>query len=72
MTRLAEIQEAIDKLVPHERDQLMEWLLKHYDGVEESDELIAAAEEGVRSLEEGGSIPIEEVQKRFAAKWGIR
>ena len=47
-------------------------LFKHYDGVDESDELIAAAEEGVRSIEEGGSIPIEEVQKRFAAKWGIR
>ena len=71
MTRLAEIQEAIDKLAPHERDQLMEWLFKHYDGVDESDELIAAAKEGVRSIEEGGSIH-RRGAKTFRGKMGYK
>ena len=72
MSSLAEIQEAIDKLSPDERYQLREWLLEQDDGVEETDELIAAAEEGIRSLEKHGGTPIEEVQRRFAAKWGIK
>jgi DNA-binding transcriptional MerR regulator len=72
MTSLAEIQEAIDKLSPHECNQLRKWLLEHNDGVEETDEPIAAAEEGIRSLEEHGGIPIEEIQRRFATEWGIK
>jgi hypothetical protein len=42
------------------------------DGVEESDELMAAINEGIRSLEAQDSIPIEQARKRFLDRWGTR
>jgi hypothetical protein len=47
---LIEIQQAIEKL-SEERIQLRQWLEAYGDdGVEEADELMAAIDEGIRSL----------------------
>jgi hypothetical protein len=70
---LEEIYEAIEKLSAEQRRELRRWLdTMEEDGVEESDELIAAIDEGIRSLEAQGGIPIEQARKRFLDRWGTR
>ena len=62
MTKLVEIQEAILHLPPQERESLRQWL----DGTEEeTPEMLAAIDEGLRSLREKGVIPLEEVRKKI-------
>jgi hypothetical protein len=39
--------------------------LRLQDNIEESPEMLAAIDEGLRSLQEEGSIPIEEVERRM-------
>ena len=70
---LIEIQQAIEKLSEEERTQLRQWLEAYEDdGIEESDELMAAIDEGIRSLETEGGIPLEAVRQEFLARWGTR
>jgi hypothetical protein len=70
---LTEIQEAIEKLSKEERAELRQWLEAYEeDGVEESDELMAAIDEGIRSLETEGGISLEVVRQEFLARWGTR
>jgi hypothetical protein len=70
---LGEIQEAIQKLSEEQRMELRRWLdTLGYDGVEESDELMAAIDEGIRSLEVQGGIPIEQARERFLDRWRTR
>jgi predicted transcriptional regulator len=64
MSGLAEIQHAILELPEEERAQLWEWLQARE--VEESPELLAAIDEGIRSIETEGGIPEEEVRKQIA------
>jgi TRAP-type C4-dicarboxylate transport system substrate-binding protein len=66
MSSLAEIQEAIEKLAPEERAELWDWF--QAQEVEETDEMLAAVDEGIRSIEERGGIPAEEVRK-LIPKW---
>ncbi|SDS47036.1 hypothetical protein [Opitutus sp. GAS368] len=47
MTKLAEIQEAIQRLAPQEQQALRHWL---DETVEETPEMLAAIDEGLRSL----------------------
>lgn len=47
MTKLAEIQEAIQRLAPQEQQALRHWL---DESVEETPEMLAAIDEGLRSL----------------------
>jgi hypothetical protein len=62
MTKLVEIQDAILHLPPQERESLRQWL----DGTEEeTPEMLAAIDEGLRSLREKGVIPLEEVRKKI-------
>ena len=49
MSSLAEIQEAIKKLASEDRARLREWF--DAQDVEETDELVAAIDEGIRSAE---------------------
>ena len=49
MSSLAEIQEAIEKLASEDRARLREWF--DAQDVEETDELLAAIDEGIRSAE---------------------
>jgi hypothetical protein len=70
---LGEIQEAIEKLSEEQRMELRRWLdTLGDDGVEESDELMAAVDEGIRSLEVQGGIPIEQARERFLNRWRTR
>ncbi len=39
------------------------------DSVEETPEMLRAIDEGIRSLEQHGSIPIERVRAEFEKKW---
>ena len=50
MSSLAEIQDAIEKLGPEERAELWDWF--QAQEVEETDEMLAAVDEGIRSIEE--------------------
>ncbi len=68
MTKLAEIQTAILRLDPAEREALRNWL---DETAEESAEMLDAIDEGLRSLEEKGVTPLEEVRKRLAS-WATR
>ena len=69
MSDLDEIQEAIEKLSEDQR----RWLDTLQDeGVEESDELMAATDEGIRSLEVQGGIPVEQARERLLNRWRTR
>jgi hypothetical protein len=46
MSNLIEIQEAIEKLAPKERAELWDWF--QAQEVEETDEMLAAVDEGIR------------------------
>jgi hypothetical protein len=59
MTKLAEIQAAILQLEPTEREKLRHWL---DETAEETPEMLAAIDKGLRSLKEKGVIPIENVR----------
>ena len=66
MTKLAQVQEAILQLAPKEQQELRHWLLE-----EESPELLAAADEGLRSLVEEPAIPLEDVRRKIKG-WTTR
>lgn len=65
MTNLAEIQEAILHLDPKDQQVLRHWL---DEAAEETPEMLAAIDEGVRSLATEGAVPIEEV-RRHLRQW---
>ena len=52
MTKLAEIQEAIRQLPPQEQQALRHWL---DETVEETPEMLAAIDEGLKSLQRDGA-----------------
>jgi predicted transcriptional regulator len=56
MTKLVAIQEAILRLTPQD------WL---DEAAEETPEMLAAIDEGLRSLEKNGVTPIDEVRKKI-------
>ena len=62
MTKLAEIQSAILHLDPPEREELRHWL---DEAGEETPEMLAAIDEGLRSLREKGVIPLEDVRRQI-------
>jgi predicted transcriptional regulator len=65
--------EEIEKLSPQERELVQMKLdaLQHGNEIEESPELLAAIEEGIRSAEEGPLIPIEEMMEKVKT-WRIK
>jgi predicted transcriptional regulator len=64
MTKLAEIQTAILHLDPAEREELRHWL---DETAEETPAMLAAIDEGLRSLKEKGVIPLEDVRKQLSS-----
>lgn len=62
MTKLAEIQSAILQLDPTEREELRHWL---DETAEETPEMLAAIDEGLRSLKVKGLIPLEDVRREL-------
>ncbi|MDP2136242.1 MAG: hypothetical protein Q8J74_00170 [Candidatus Didemnitutus sp.] len=66
MTKLAQIQEAILQLGPEEQQQLRHWLLD-----EESPEMLAAVDQGLRSLVEEPTTPVTELRRKIKG-WTTR
>ena len=64
MTKLAEIQSAILQLDPAEREELRHWL---DETAEETPEMLAAIDEGLRSLKAKGVIPLEDVRRELSS-----
>ena len=62
MTKLAEIQEAIQQLPPAERAELRHWLLE-----EETPEMLAAIDVGLRSLATEPTISADEMRGKLKA-----
>lgn len=68
MSTVQEIQAAILHLPPQERERLRQWL----DSTEEeTPEMLAAIDEGLRSLREKGVIPLEKVRQNIA-QWATK
>ncbi len=65
--------EELEKLSPDERALVQRRLdeLQGANEVEETPELLAALDEGLRSLREEGTIPIEEVERRMKS-WNFK
>jgi hypothetical protein len=63
MSTVQEIQAAILHLPPQDRELLRHWL---DDTEEETPEMLAAIDEGLRSLREKGVIPLEKVRQNIA------
>ena len=62
MSTLTEIQSAILQLDPAQREELRHWL---DETAEETPEMLAAIDEGLRSLKEKGVIPLEDVRREL-------
>jgi predicted transcriptional regulator len=69
MSSLAEIQEAIEKLASEDRARLRAWF--DAQDVEETDELLAAIDEGIRSAETERTFSLEEVRAEIK-KWATK
>ena len=70
MTKLAEIQTAIQYLEPTEREELRHWL---DETEEETPEMLAAIDEGLRSIKEKGVrlVTREELQNKIRQWSGV-
>ena len=68
MSTVQEIQAAILHLPPQDRERLRHWL----DSTEEeTPEMLAAIDEGLRSLRDKGVIPLEKVRQNIA-QWATK
>jgi predicted transcriptional regulator len=61
MSSLAEIQEAIEELGPEEWAELWTW----FQEVEETDELVAAVDEGIQAAEGGRVFTLDEIKTQM-------
>ena len=68
MSTVQEIQDAILHLPPQDRELLRHWL---DDTEEETPEMLAAIDAGLRSLREKGVIPLEQVRQNITA-WATK
>jgi hypothetical protein len=67
-----EILEELPKLSPEELNAVQRKLDElHESSFEETPEMLAAIDEGIRSLREEGSIPIEDVIREFKS-WNTK
>lgn len=60
-----EILAELDTLSPDELKVIQEKVYLLNEDIEETPEMLAAIDEGLRSLKEEGTIPIEEVERRM-------
>jgi hypothetical protein len=68
MSTVQEIQEAILQLPPQDRESLRHWL---DDTEEETPEMLAAIDAGLRSLHDKGVIPLDQVRQNIAT-WATK
>ena len=64
MLTLADIRSAILQLDPAEREELRSWL---DETAGETPEMLAALDQGLRSLKAKGVIPLEDVRRELSA-----
>ncbi len=70
---VTEILDEISKLPAEKRHLVAERLhAMEIAEIEESPELLAAIDEGIRSLDRGEGIPFEKVRAEWEAKWPTR
>ena len=65
MSTIAEIETAIERLSPAEQRELADWLNSRL--IEETPEMLAALDEGIRSLETEPGVPLDEVRGKIRA-----
>jgi hypothetical protein len=65
MSTIQEIQDAIIRLAPRDREALRHWL---DDSEEETPEMLAAIDEGIRSLREKPLVPLEDVRRKISGR----
>jgi hypothetical protein len=65
MSTVTEIEAAIEKLTPSEQRALADWLNSRL--MEDTPEMLAALDVGIRSLETEPGVPLEEVRRKIAA-----
>ncbi len=65
MSTVTEIEAAIEKLSPGEQRELADWLNSRL--IEETPEMLAALDEGIRSLESEPTVPLEDVRRKIKA-----
>lgn len=65
MSTVTEIEAAIEKLTPSEQRALADWLNSRL--MEDTPEMLAALDVGIRSLETEPSVPLEEVRRKISA-----
>ncbi len=68
MSTIQEIQDAIIRLAPQDREALRHWL---DDSEEETPEMLAAIDEGIRSLRQKPLVPLEEVRRKISG-WATK
>ena len=63
MSTVTEIEAAIEKLSPEEQSQIAEWLNSRL--IVETPAMLAALDEGIRSLENEPTVPLDEVRRKI-------
>ena len=63
MSTVSEIEAAIESLSPAEQRELAGWLNSRL--IEESPEMLAAIDAGIRSLETESKVPLEDVRRKI-------
>ena len=70
MSTVTEIEGAIAKLTPSEQREIARWLEERLLG-EETPEMLAAIDEGIRSAREKPLVPLEEVRRKISG-WATK
>ena len=65
MSTVTEIEAAIEKLPAPEQRELADWLNSRL--LEDTPEMLAALDAGIRSLETEPKVPLEDVRRKIAA-----
>ena len=63
MSTVIEIEAAIERLSREQQRELADWLNSFL--IEETPEMLAAIDEGIRSLETEPTVPIEDVRRKI-------
>ena len=74
MSTLLEIQDAVSKLAGEDKKALAIWLESQVEPdltPAEEEKLLAALDRGIRSLDEGKGVPMDEARRRVAS-WASR
>ena len=63
MSTVTEIEAAIEKLPPEEQREIADWLNSRL--IEETPEMLAALDEGIRSLETEPKVTLEDARRKI-------